>query len=618
MAVEQFTKAEFEDALPKHRDSGRPLWIHTGLVQGEHEYCVHVTDGDTSTNKLIRIRSSIGENGVSANSGKDSIRLWIEYEYKDRYHPLKKHKTRWTTRVPGKPVDGSDGKLTEQAKAVLQGLKLEQPAQSQPKRKFPPTDEQSTIFDWIANGTGNAMVRAGPGTGKSTTSEWGTEYIPNDCEDVAYLAFNVNIVQEMKARMSNSRVLVSTFHSLGLSNIRQHWGKIKVVSGKVYWIVKDLIKATSREQQEKLWPNAKTIQDLVGYCKCYLLDPTEDNLNFISTRHKVELNGSQALIFEYVAKALAENDRQTWRCDFGDMIRWCAIGLVSCQKFDFLMVDEAQDTNVAQRQFILNSLKPNGRVLAVGDKLQAIYGFRAASPEAMDELQEVLQAQTFPLMTSWRLPKSHVQMLQHISPELKAAPSAIEGMIGNLSESRMLAQVQPGHVVLCRCNAPLVRPCFSLNLKGIKAIILGKDIGKNLVGLVKKVQKQRKVNGLGATLKALDEYVEAESAKLEEAGRGMTAQTLEDKAETIHALSDGCTTVAELEQRIEQVFSDDIEGVTFSSIHKFKGAEAEVVYLLKPSLLPHPKAVADWELEQELHLEFVAGSRSKKELYFVE
>ena len=73
-----------------------------------------------------------------------------------------------------------------------------------------------------------------------------------------------------------------------------------------------------------------------------------------------------------------------------------------------------------------------------------------------------------------------------------------------------------------------------------------------------------------------------------------------------------------MESRIKQVFSDDKAGVKFSTVHKFKGGEAESVFILEPGLMPHPRASQPWELVQESNLKYVSITRSKSELYFVQ
>jgi DNA helicase-2/ATP-dependent DNA helicase PcrA len=98
MTVETFTREEFEAALPTRNGSDEPLWQYAGLVEGEHTYHIPVE----GTNKRIVIRSSVGRDGVSAESGADSIRLWVEYYWAkiDDWRALAKL-DRWTTRVSG-------------------------------------------------------------------------------------------------------------------------------------------------------------------------------------------------------------------------------------------------------------------------------------------------------------------------------------------------------------------------------------------------------------------------------------------------------------------------------------------------------------------------------------
>jgi hypothetical protein len=74
MAVEIFTKSEFESKLPKHNKTGEVLWEHAGVYKGEHTYKLSFDHGH---NIKILIRSSIKTDGFSAETGKDSIRAWL-------------------------------------------------------------------------------------------------------------------------------------------------------------------------------------------------------------------------------------------------------------------------------------------------------------------------------------------------------------------------------------------------------------------------------------------------------------------------------------------------------------------------------------------------------------
>lgn len=93
--IDQFTTARFEEALPKHNKTGEPLWSFVGLKQGERVYMVNVNE-----QTRIMIRSTIGSDGLAADSGEDSIRLWLELKIGDVWKPRKKMDA-WTTRVAG-------------------------------------------------------------------------------------------------------------------------------------------------------------------------------------------------------------------------------------------------------------------------------------------------------------------------------------------------------------------------------------------------------------------------------------------------------------------------------------------------------------------------------------
>ena len=70
--------------------------------------------------------------------------------------------------------------------------------------------------------------------------------------------------------------------------------------------------------------------------------------------------------------------------------------------------------------------------------------------------------------------------------------------------------------------------------------------------------------------------------------------------------------------RLREFFSDDRDGVSFTSVHRGKGREAERTFILHPELMPHPMAKNDpVALREEENVLYVAITRSKSEMYFV-
>ena len=80
---------------------------------------------------------------------------------------------------------------------------------------FTPSKYQKAVFTYIQKGKGNAVIEAVAGSGKSTTLVQAINLI-NDSKKVLFLAFNVDIVAELKKKIGpRNNVEISTLHSLG-------------------------------------------------------------------------------------------------------------------------------------------------------------------------------------------------------------------------------------------------------------------------------------------------------------------------------------------------------------------------------------------------------------------
>ena len=101
MAVEQFTKEQFEASLPK-LPSGRSVFTYYGPVQKEHCYIWQIGYEKDNRGKLrILLRSSIKyDSNLSGDSGKDSIRLIIEQFHEGQWIPIGKGADAYTNRLP--------------------------------------------------------------------------------------------------------------------------------------------------------------------------------------------------------------------------------------------------------------------------------------------------------------------------------------------------------------------------------------------------------------------------------------------------------------------------------------------------------------------------------------
>ncbi len=478
------------------------------------------------------------------------------------------------------------------------------------------SEKQLAVFEFVKNGDGNAVVEAVAGSGKSSTIVEALKYTdPSD--SIAFVAFNKRIADELCDR-SPDHVHVSTLHSLGLRNLKRTFPKTKVAKNKMWQLFDTYKSNASFHNRELLQDHGVVILRLVSLLKAVLLEPADSNIQYIVDHYNILTNGERDLIYRATKNLWQMSlDVIEESVNFDDMIFASAWGQVECEKFDFLFVDEAQDLNNSQIEFVLKSVKSTGRVVAVGDRFQSCYGFRGADTDAIPNLIKALGAITLPLTITYRCPTNVVKLAQKYVPHLEARDDAPAGIVQEISLSDMWELVEEGDLVICRTNAPLVPPAFSLIRRGIKAIILGREIGAGLVNFIDRVGKRNASPNVVALIGDMSTYVQYEIAKLIAAKKNSRAMSLQDQFNTIVALADGCTEISEIKQKIRTVFADDRKGVTFSSIHKIKGGESKRVFILEPGNMPHPMASSDWEIEQEQNIIYVAYTRAKEELYFV-
>lgn len=483
-----------------------------------------------------------------------------------------------------------------------------------PKPVFTPSKYQQAIFDWIPSeiGRGNHLiVEAVAGSGKTTTGIQAFGLLPLGMES-AFVAFNKHIADELNQRLGGANA--KTYHALGLSTIKKTFGKVTIDIDKT----EKYLKKVAHNDKWLYMP----IKRLVGLCKSSgKLNFTFNYLENLAFAHSIDLYDEKGTdikdrIFDLVIKALNNSLSIPEIVDFDDMI-WLpnVLDTVSFFQYDFLFVDEVQDTNIAQLYLASHSIHKQGTIIGVGDRKQSIYRFRGADETAMDKLKGYLSAQELPLSISYRCPRVTEEMVNKKWPEIKfEVPEwAREGKLTNILLDDIKDNIKLNDLILCRVNADLVPVCFDLIRSGIKAVIRGRDIGKGLADLVRKSHATYTPD----LIRWLDNWRDSEVEKAFKVGADERLQFIQDKFDTLNALIDGTELVSEVITRCDEMFSDEKAGITLSTIHKAKGLEADRVFILRPDLIPHPAATSEADRSQESNLEYVAITRAKQELIYV-
>ena len=497
--------------------------------------------------------------------------------------------------------------------------------------EYEPSQYQKAIFDYIQHEKGNLVVEAAAGSGKTYTLVKALSLIPQD-KRVLMTAFNKDIVKELTKKVKEfPNVEVRTLHGLGmiLTTRGLGIGGMKPEGYKYtqliynHWqdLTKTNINKLSRNARKSFVENTKK---LVDFGRFYLAT-TRSEMIELMTKYDIPCVADEV---DVALKVMAIGGKNLDSIDYTDMI-WMPhiydLHLQECE-YDFIMVDECQDLNVAERNLVLRCLKEGGRLIAVGDSNQCIYGFSGSDPDSFRAIQSIPNTVSMPLSISYRCPESVVKFAQNLVPSIEAKQGAEEGVI---LDCVSLDDVHDGDMVLCRNNAPLLQVYCKLLEQGKRAYIRGSDVGKNLQNIVVGTHQEYLHTNLkqdGVFIRLYEDLFNSRKAIMERYGisqeDAMKHETIQAKLDMIRALEvlgADLTTTEELTKKIGDIFpkNDKGEGIMLSTVHKAKGLEADNVFIACASLMPSKSALDEWQVQQERNLMYVAYTRAKKVLGFL-
>lgn len=467
-----------------------------------------------------------------------------------------------------------------------------------------PSPYQQAIYDAIRNTGDNLSIQAVAGSGKTTTLIEAFKLVP--AEGAIFLAFNKAIADELQTR----GVRASTLHSLGYRICQQNLGFCKRNDRKLrnIWSY-EMHKIDSMTTREKIDHNMAftVLEQIVSLCKSWGITPSKAPAMIpqIITHYDIDTPAELTNLTEKVVKLLEYSIAKSKTIDFDDMIYWPAImPQWTFPQFSTIFVDEAQDLNHAQRIFISRLLSPTGRIIVVGDSAQAIYGFRGAASDSMVLFGNRFNTRTLPLSVCYRCGSSIVKEAQRLVPVIEPWEGSPVGNV--LWEPN--PTYNPGDMVVCRNVQPLIELATTL----LKTQPVRLEYPELISELLRECEAVRKKFG-AVNPRTLAEHSHQKHTFYMDKGYKRKAKAILEKIALIRVIADRC------EDFVEHILQVDLQkagGVRLLSIHKAKGLEANRVILLRKDLLPSEQATADWELEQEKNLEYVAITRARKELVY--
>ena len=289
---------------------------------------------------------------------------------------------------------------------------------------------------------GPSLVIAGAGSGKTRVLTYKIAYLLQQGVkpwSIMALTFTNKAAREMKERIGKlvgqelaQHLYMGTFHSIFSRILRAEAQHIGFTNNFTIYDESDsrsLIKTIVKEMglDEKVYKPA-SVHSRISMAKNNLMSAEnyarDKELYQADQRAKMPRLGE--IFITYVQRCQQAN-----AMDFDDLLTLTFklfqehedIRKKYADRFDFLLVDEYQDTNHAQMRIVMQLCKEKERVCAVGDDSQSIYSFRGANIDNILSFQSRFKgAKLFKLEQNYRSTQSIVEaansLIKHNSNQI--------------------------------------------------------------------------------------------------------------------------------------------------------------------------------------------------------
>jgi superfamily I DNA/RNA helicase len=419
-----------------------------------------------------------------------------------------------------------------------------------------PTSEQQAAADAFHRGE-HLALQAGAGTGKTTTL---AELAHATRRRGRYLAYNRAIAQDARTRFP-ATVSCKTAHALAYAAIGHRYTRRLNAPRRPAWQtgqtlgITKAIRIGERDLSQKTLSNA-ALRTVARFC--HTADPA------ITRHHVPRLRGLEdRALHAQLAAHLVPFARKAWsdlqHLDDGavrfDHDHYLKIWALTRPKIDtdFLLLDEAQDTNPVVEQIFL-AQRDHAQLVMVGDSAQAIYDWRGAK-----DVMTGFDGTQLALSQSFRFGP---RLAEEANRWLSIADAPIR-LTGTENVPTELGPVTRPDAVLCRTNVGAIAQVMELLATRYRvALVGGGDSLRALALAARDLKEGRRTTHpelvLFPSWGELQDY-----AAHDPAGRDL--QPLVDLVDT-HGTDAILGAVAQLvpEQQAE---------VTVSTVHKAKGRE---------------------------------------------
>ncbi|MBQ0045435.1 MAG: UvrD-helicase domain-containing protein [Mycoplasma sp.] len=253
---------------------------------------------------------------------------------------------------------------------------------------------------------GPVLVIAGAGTGKTSVLTHRIAYLISelgvDANRILAFTFTNKAADEMRERINRmipqaNAQWIRTYHATCLKILKEDIDKLNMGWDTSFSIIDEddqvtLVRQIMKDLKIQTKVQAKKFAKIIGLIKLHDISFEEESYYDLVDKFEVpeeqDVRAAQ-VIYETYQKRLKAADQ----LDFSDLINYVHklftkredVRKKWQERFDYVLVDEFQDTNLKQFEIIKYLVTGQNNVFAVGDPNQTIYTWRGAYPEVFDD-----------------------------------------------------------------------------------------------------------------------------------------------------------------------------------------------------------------------------------------
>ncbi|MBD3310900.1 MAG: AAA family ATPase [Candidatus Magasanikbacteria bacterium] len=273
----------------------------------------------------------------------------------------------------------------------------------------------------VVQGDGPCLVLAGAGSGKTRTITFRVAYLLEQGispDNILLVTFTNKAAREMMSRvqeLTGGKIKLpwsGTFHHVGYRILRRYAPLLGYKNNFTILdsedsrdLLKICLKLEGVNRKQRRFPSAKVIQSIISYARNAEISIHD----VLELKHPKWIDLSDTIA--RIAEEYSKRKKQANAMDFDDLLVNLYLLLIKSERvrkkyseqFEYVLVDEYQDTNKIQASIIKLFASYHKNLLVVGDDAQSIYSFRAANIQNILDFERTYpNAHVYRLETNYR------------------------------------------------------------------------------------------------------------------------------------------------------------------------------------------------------------------------